>query len=459
MIARRNAASQPVFALVMRTFSILSLAVVLATSSGCAVRAQDYPPGGGYGYDGGGYADDGDYDERPGYDPSIDAGNYEQPLSPYGEWVVDRTYGRIWRPTTVYAGWSPYTDGEWGWTRWGWTFVAPVPWGWTFHYGRWIESPVYGWSWYPGTVWGPAWVDWYAGDGYVGWAPLAPFGVVSVNHYVFVDERRFCSPGLRGYIRHDRDVPDVVRRNVWDRRIVRPPDHDHIVRVARDPVRQFDRPGAGGFGPRNGGPRGDDRRIVRPGDAGGRDQNFPRRIERGDRGDDNRPGRYAQPGRPSGDDDRSVPRRIERPDADAGGRPRFDRQGDPGDDGRTFRRRGGPDGVGDAPRQVYRPPSDAAPMPRRFERGPEAPRGYNRPQAIERDDRRVIERATPYRGAGGGPPVGYRRAEPMPGNGGGGFGAGGPRPGPGPGAGPGPGQGGGGNGGGGEHHGHRVISR
>jgi hypothetical protein len=35
----------------------------------------------------------------------------------------------------------------------------------------------YGWCWRPGRVWGPGWVSWRAGGGYVGWAPLPPRGV------------------------------------------------------------------------------------------------------------------------------------------------------------------------------------------------------------------------------------------------------------------------------------------
>jgi hypothetical protein len=34
-----------------------------------------------------------------------------------------------------------------------------------------------GWCWIPGTLWGPAWVSWRWGGGYVGWSPLPPRGV------------------------------------------------------------------------------------------------------------------------------------------------------------------------------------------------------------------------------------------------------------------------------------------
>jgi hypothetical protein len=63
-------------------------------------------------------------------------------------------------------------------TEFGWTWVSDYSWGWApFHYGRWIVIVGHGWCWVPGTIWGPAWVAWRAGDGFVGWAPLPPRGV------------------------------------------------------------------------------------------------------------------------------------------------------------------------------------------------------------------------------------------------------------------------------------------
>jgi hypothetical protein len=57
----------------------------------------------------------------------------------------------------------------------GWTWVDDAPWGWApFHYGRWTLDASFGWVWVPGDVWGPAWVAWREGDGFVGWAPLPP---------------------------------------------------------------------------------------------------------------------------------------------------------------------------------------------------------------------------------------------------------------------------------------------
>src|SRR5438034_9805608 len=102
------------------------------------------------------------------------AGASRQALAPYGAWVADGSYGHVWQPA-VGEEWQPYVDGSWAWTGDGWTWESDEPWGWTLHYGRWALSPAFGWVWVPGDIWGPAWVDWFSGDGFVGWAPLSPF--------------------------------------------------------------------------------------------------------------------------------------------------------------------------------------------------------------------------------------------------------------------------------------------
>jgi hypothetical protein len=115
------------------------------------------------------------YDD--GYDPEAYA-QFQDTLSPYGEWIDDNIYGRVWQPSVeaVGADFSPYaTDGQWALTEYGWTWVSDWDWGWApFHYGRWLAVADRGWCWMPGTLWGPAWVTWRSGGGYVGWAPLPP---------------------------------------------------------------------------------------------------------------------------------------------------------------------------------------------------------------------------------------------------------------------------------------------
>jgi Family of unknown function (DUF6600) len=113
-------------------------------------------------------------------------------LDEHGTWAYRRGYGELWRPTTISAGWAPYTTGRWSWVSpWGWTWIDYAPWGWApYHYGRWVWLDDC-WWWAPGTVitapvYAPALVGFY-GAGYgagvswsvsvgfgpwIGWAPL-----------------------------------------------------------------------------------------------------------------------------------------------------------------------------------------------------------------------------------------------------------------------------------------------
>ena len=115
-------------------------------------------------------------------------------LAANGNWVDDGTYGNVWIPTTVAAGWAPYRNGNWVWEDgYGWTWVAAEPWGWApYHYGRWYFSTAYRqWAWYPpapgrrAPAWSPALVGFVgfnigavsvgAAFGNIGWVPLAPY--------------------------------------------------------------------------------------------------------------------------------------------------------------------------------------------------------------------------------------------------------------------------------------------
>ncbi|WP_316735209.1 DUF6600 domain-containing protein [Pedobacter aquatilis] len=102
-------------------------------------------------------------------------------LSPYGTWIQDPQYGYVWRPDVDQDDFRPYyTNGRWVMTEYGNTWVSNYDWGWApFHYGRWVFNNYRQWIWLPDTNWGPAWVDWRSGDGYYGWAPMAP--AISIN--------------------------------------------------------------------------------------------------------------------------------------------------------------------------------------------------------------------------------------------------------------------------------------
>lgn len=73
-------------------------------------------------------------------------------LDRHGSWREVATYGRVWAPYTVSAGWAPYTSGRWLLDPvYGWSWVDYQPWGWApFHYGRWVYVGY--WAWAPGPV-------------------------------------------------------------------------------------------------------------------------------------------------------------------------------------------------------------------------------------------------------------------------------------------------------------------
>ena len=123
---------------------------------------------------------------------SSDVIGYED-LDASGTWRTDPSYGNVWTPTRVSAGWTPYRDGHWVWVDpWGWTWIDDAPWGFAVsHYGRWTHIRGV-WGWVPGprrepAVYAPALVAFVGGSHFqasisiggtspaaVGWFPLAP---------------------------------------------------------------------------------------------------------------------------------------------------------------------------------------------------------------------------------------------------------------------------------------------
>ena len=93
-------------------------------------------------------------------------------LARAGRWDTLAPFGQVWFPA-VAPGWRPFTDGQWRFTRRGWTWIDRTRWGWpVHHYGRWGWHGVRGWYWRPQRTWGPGWVRWAIGADHVGWAPL-----------------------------------------------------------------------------------------------------------------------------------------------------------------------------------------------------------------------------------------------------------------------------------------------
>ena len=249
-----------------RLLLALLLANLLVFRTAPAVAQDD-------GYDDGGYQDDAGSGYADDSAPAPD--DYEEALAGEGEWVDDPEYGRVWHPA-VASDWRPYVDGYWAWGPEGWTWVSYEPWGWTFHYGRWGFTPSFGWVWVPGTVWGPAWVDWFWGDGFVGWAPLAPFGNVTIiNQFIFVHAHDFCSPHLTTVVVDHHLVPDRVIHD-WHHRDFRPPDHHRIEQISNHPIRRFDHRPQQTLAPR----RGDGGQHVARPNPDGRSMQLGRAFER-----------------------------------------------------------------------------------------------------------------------------------------------------------------------------------
>src|SRR5260370_20201601 len=95
-----------------------------------------------------------------------------QDLDASGTWRTDPSYGEVWVPDTMLAGWAPYKHGHWAWQApWGWTWIDDAPWGFApYHYGRWAYAGQT-WEWVPGPmelsappVYAPALVA-FVGDG------------------------------------------------------------------------------------------------------------------------------------------------------------------------------------------------------------------------------------------------------------------------------------------------------
>lgn len=161
---------------------------------------------------------------EPVVTPAVSVGFFVERLGRHGRWVTVATYGQVWVPSGVAAGWRPYSLGHWVYTdAYGWTWVSDEPFGWaTYHYGRWVFLEPQGWVWVPGTVWGPAWVMWRTGGGYVGWAPMPPEAVVAPVPVSHTEVNINININVEKRIRHDHWV-FVEERHVLE------PVHAHIV--------------------------------------------------------------------------------------------------------------------------------------------------------------------------------------------------------------------------------------
>jgi hypothetical protein len=170
----------------------------------------------------------------------------------YGDWINNPDYGYVWRPN-VGRDFKPYySNGHWAMTEYGNTWVSGYDWGWApFHYGRWFYDDYDGWIWTPDTEWGPAWVSWRTGDGYYGWAPLAPRININIgrrynvpnNYWVFIPQRCIYYPSYGRYWEPKRNVYIInnttIINNIYTNKNVRyytGPGVDDVRRATRQNV-------------------------------------------------------------------------------------------------------------------------------------------------------------------------------------------------------------------------------
>jgi hypothetical protein len=137
-------------------------------------------------------------------------------LSPYGQWIDNAEFGRVWYPRET--GFRPYySNGQWAYTNYGWTWVSNYDWGWaTFHYGRWFHDNNYGWMWVPGTQWAPAWVSWRQNSNYYGWAPLCPrsrngrYYEIQNDQWAFVPQQYIYRNDLNNYYVNNQNTVTII---------------------------------------------------------------------------------------------------------------------------------------------------------------------------------------------------------------------------------------------------------
>lgn len=147
-------------------------------------------------------------------------------LRQHGSWIEMSDGLVVWRPAVGFSNWSPYSQGSWIWTDWGWYWDSSESFGLiVYHYGRWYFDDYYGWIWVPDYDWAPAWVEWRYDDDYIGWAPLHPYAsftfgigitftrsyVVHHHHWIFVGHNHFCDPYVYNYY-----VPSKFRYRIYN---------------------------------------------------------------------------------------------------------------------------------------------------------------------------------------------------------------------------------------------------
>jgi hypothetical protein len=130
----------------------------------------------------------------------------------YGEWLWDDHLGYVWSPYIDNArypwGWQPYYYGQWAYAGGRMFWVPQEPWGWVpYHLGIWHWNKKKGWVWIPGSLFAPAWVDWYFYFGSAAWRPWSVYdwiGGYGTPGFVYRDD---------GWVYHGPLSPTVISKD------------------------------------------------------------------------------------------------------------------------------------------------------------------------------------------------------------------------------------------------------
>jgi hypothetical protein len=149
----------------------------------------------------------------------------------HGTWIEIGFGTTVWKPAFTKRDWQPYSNGRWIFTDYGWYWDSYEIFGEiVYHYGRWFYDDFYGWLWIPDYEWAPAWVEWRYDDDYIGWAPLSPYAIFSIeigihftydyyvpyNHWNYVKYNHFCNDNVYNYY-----VPSKYKYRVHNKTKVR----------------------------------------------------------------------------------------------------------------------------------------------------------------------------------------------------------------------------------------------
>ena len=173
-------------------------------------------------------------------------------LSGFGVWLQDEQRGFFW-VSYEDDGFRPYfTNGYWAMTEFGNTWVSYYPWGWaTFHYGRWMYDGYYGWVWFPGTEWGPAWVQWISDKNFYGWRPLsidslehknrkapADWWTMVPKHHIYLARSlaRYNASNNESVLKNARPINNTYTNKFNGAVYITGPDHEEVCRVTNNQI-------------------------------------------------------------------------------------------------------------------------------------------------------------------------------------------------------------------------------